>query len=137
MKYSHEIKKGFTWSFLSPAISTLILSIVGGTSEAIEHSIAAGIESLFTMLPLFGFTSMIVSGFFCAVLGIPLYLLLRTLGYANAIVLTLLGTLAGWIIGTWYSPTMGLQVFFAAHGAATAYCFWLGSTKVAKSIAPH
>lgn len=129
MKYSNEIRGGYFWSFLSPLIVTFLLSIYGAISEAIDTSVMGGIGVFFGMFALFGFFSILFSGLFCGLVGIPIYYALRRLGLANWLVATIIGGSVAYIYSLADGQNTFFTVLFVIYGSCSGFFFWFGTSR--------
>jgi len=78
--------------------------------------------------------SAVTSGIFSALVGIPTYYVLRKIGLANGISLTLIGA----VIAFAYQKYGNIQEFITglsvAYGSASGFFFWLGSKHARDSL---
>jgi hypothetical protein len=129
MKYREEFINGYAWSFLSPVIISFFIAIYGGITEAVNNSIPSGIGSFFVVLSIFAFFSFLMSGLFCGVIGIPLYIALRKFNLANVYSITLVSIVVAGMYAV-YDKQNGFFLFvYLMYGASSGFFFWLGSTK--------
>ncbi|AFT67375.1 MAG: hypothetical protein ACPHSA_09375 [Cycloclasticus pugetii] len=129
MKYSDEIRGGYGWSFLSPLLVTFLFSSYVAIAEAIESSIANGIGAFFGSFALFGFFSILFSGLFCGLVGVPAYYFLKKIGAANWVVITFIGGAVAFIYSLTDSQNIFFQVLYVAYGACSGFFFWFGTTR--------
>lgn len=129
MKYSDEIRGGYFWSFLSPLLITFLFSSYVAVAAALESSIVSGIGAFFGSFALFGFFSILFSGLFCGVVGIPAYYVLKKVGAANWVVITLIGGAVAYMYSLTDSQNIFFQVLYVAYGACSGFFFWFGTSR--------
>lgn len=127
MNFGEEVRRGFIYSILGSFLVSTLISMWGAILEVSQSGILGSLGAFFGGLFFFGFWGLFFVAFFSAVVGVPLYYVLRKTNLANAVTITLLGGVVAYLYGIDSAGSNHIHVVFVAYGAISAFSFWLGS----------
>lgn len=132
LNISLEMLKGFIYSLFSPLLVSLFLGVFVGMEIAEGESWEQVFAACFRTFVLFFVVSLLLSSMFCLVIGMPVYILLRKLNWANAFTITLIGLIIAYLYSISDGRNTTLTSVVLMYGGASAFFFWFGSYKARK-----
>ena len=130
-----EMLKGYFYSFLSPLVVSLLIGISFGVHTAIEKTWQQGFGTFYGMFLLGLFFGSLISGLFCAVVGLPTYYILRKFNVINVFTITSIGVAVAYLCTLLIAGNnLLINIITMIYGGTSAFFFWLGSNKARTAI---
>ncbi len=127
MNFGEELRRGFIYSILGSFVVSTLFSAWGAILEVSQRGVLGSVGAFIGGLLLFGFWGLFFVAFFSAVIGIPLYYVLRKVNLANMITITSIGALMAYLYGIESAGDRTFHILFVVYGSVCAFSFWLGS----------
>ncbi|WP_185976640.1 hypothetical protein [Catenovulum sediminis] len=134
MNYGNEMRSGYLFSFLSPMLVSGVVAIWAAIEEFSHNGFGAIFSTFIGSYLLFGIFSFLYMAVFCAIIGLPIYYVLRKLDWVNPVLIITIGGTAGFLYALIDTANLYFRGLFVAYGAAGALFFWLGSNRVRKKL---